>query len=60
MMAAWVEAFYNLLPNAPLSDALDFAMRASGAPMRLYARQPDSVDLRMERAIAVTENTPGV
>jgi TIR domain len=60
MMAAWVEAFYNLLPNAPLSDALDFAMRASGAPMRLYAQQPDSVDLRMERATVVTEKTQQV
>ena len=32
-------------------------MRASGAPMRLYAKQPDSVDLRLERAFAVTDNT---
>jgi hypothetical protein len=60
MMAAWVEAFYNLLPNAPLSDALDFAMRASGAPMRLYAQQSDSVDLRMERATAIAEKTQGI
>jgi hypothetical protein len=55
MMAAWVEAFYSLLPSAPLSHALDFAMRASGAPMRLYAQQPDSVDLRLERLTAIAE-----
>jgi len=54
MMAAWVEAFYNLLPTAPLSEALEFAQRASGAPMRLYVQQPDSVDLRMERGAATT------
>ena len=53
MMAAWVEAFYTLLPKAPLSEALDFAMRASGAPMRLYAQQPNSVDLRMETTAAI-------
>jgi hypothetical protein len=60
MMAAWVEAFYNLLPTAPLSDALDFAMRASGAPMRLYAQQPNSVNLRMERTSAIAKKTQGV
>jgi hypothetical protein len=59
MMAAWVEAFYNLLPNAPLSDALEFAMRASGAPMRLYAQQPNSVDLRLERPTAIGEKAQG-
>jgi hypothetical protein len=59
MMAAWVEAFYNLLPNAPLSDALEFAMRASGAPMRLYAQQPNSVDLRLERPTAIAEKAQG-
>jgi hypothetical protein len=52
MMAAWVEAFYGLLPTASLSEALTFAIRASGAPMRLYAQQTDSVDLRMEKAEA--------
>jgi hypothetical protein len=57
MMAAWVEAFYSLLPNAPLSQALDFALRVSGAPMRLYAQQPDSVDLLMERAGAALTGT---
>ncbi|MEQ1910832.1 MAG: TIR domain-containing protein [Vicinamibacterales bacterium] len=55
MMAAWVDAFYDLLPHAPLSAALDLALRASGAPMRLYAQQTASVDLRMERAAAVGE-----
>jgi hypothetical protein len=58
MMAAWVEAFYNLLPNAPLSKALDFALRASGAPMRLYAQQPNSVDLQMAR-VGVSQKTSG-
>jgi hypothetical protein len=57
MMAAWVEAFYRLLPTVPLSEALDFALRASGAPMRLYAQQPDSVNLRMQRAAAILEKT---
>jgi hypothetical protein len=57
MMAAWVEAFYSLLPNAPLSQALDFALRVSGAPMRLYAQQSDSVDLLMEHAGAAREGT---
>ncbi len=52
-MAAWVEAFYTLLPKAPLSEALDFAMRASGAPLLLYAQQPDSVDLRIETTAAI-------
>ena len=41
MMAAWVEAFYDRLPTRPLSEALEFARKASGAPMRLYARQPN-------------------
>jgi hypothetical protein len=59
MMTAWVEAFYNLLPTAALSEALDFALRASGAPMRLYAQQPDSVDLRMEPASAIRRRTQG-
>ena len=60
MMAAWVEAFYVVLPNAPLSEALDTAVRASGAPMRLYAQQPDAVDLRMERAASISETAQGV
>jgi hypothetical protein len=51
MMAAWVEVFYKLLPTSLLADALNGALRASGAPMRLYARQPKSVDLRVERAV---------
>jgi hypothetical protein len=50
MMAAWVEAFYGMLPRRPLSQALEFAMKSSGAPMRLYAKQPRSVDLILETA----------
>jgi hypothetical protein len=57
MMAAWVEGFYGQLPTSPLSQALDFALRVSGAPMRLYARQPDSVDLLMERTGVVLQGT---
>jgi len=44
MMAAWVEAFYGTLAKEPLSRALEFAINASGAPMRLYTKQPASVD----------------
>jgi hypothetical protein len=60
MMAAWVDAFYNLLPNSLLSEALDFALRVSGAPMRLYARQPDAVDLRVERAPGILQHAQTV
>ncbi len=45
MMAAWVEAFYNKLPRRSLSQALDYALKISQAPMRFYARQTKSVDL---------------
>lgn len=38
MMAKWVATFYNALVHKPLSVAFDLAVRASGAPMRLYAR----------------------
>lgn len=48
MLAAWVEEFYSLLPQTPLSKALEFAMKASRAPMRLYAKQPKAVDLMLE------------
>jgi len=49
MMAAWVDAFYARLPNGSLSEALSFALSASGAPMRLYSRQPESIDFRIEQ-----------
>jgi len=39
MFAAWVENFYGLLPNHPLSEAFDYAVEASRAPMKLYAMQ---------------------
>jgi hypothetical protein len=45
MMAAWVEAFYGRLPQRSLSEALDYALKVSQAPMRFYARQPQHVDL---------------
>jgi TIR domain len=48
MLAAWVEEFYGTLPTHPLSKALEYAMKASRAPMRLYAKQPKSVDLVLE------------
>jgi len=51
MLAKWVEEFYTMLPNHPLSKALEFAMNASRAPMRLYARQPKSVDLMLKIGI---------
>ncbi len=45
MMAAWVAAFYGMLPRSSLSRALDYACKLSQAPMRFYARQARSVDL---------------
>jgi hypothetical protein len=45
MMAAWVEAFYSKLPQRSLSEALDFALKVSRAPMRFYGRQVAKVDL---------------
>lgn len=45
MMAAWVEAFYAKLPHRSLSEALDFALKVSRAPMRFYGRQVAKVDL---------------
>ena len=52
MAAAWVEAFYSrLLAEDPLTTALDYARKVSGAPMRLYARQPSSV-IKFERVAA--------
>jgi hypothetical protein len=45
MMAVWVEAFYSKLPQRSLSEALDFALKVSRAPMRFYGRQVAEVDL---------------
>ena len=45
MMAAWVEAFYAKLPQRSLSEALDYALKISRAPMRFYGRQVARVDL---------------
>ena len=52
MMAAWVDGFYDMLTKRPLSQALEFAIKASGAPMRLYAKQPAVVDLVLENTQA--------
>jgi hypothetical protein len=57
MAAAWVEAFYNRLATDPLSDALNYAIKVSGAPMRLYARQPSSVGIVFERSTAAMAET---
>jgi hypothetical protein len=51
MMAAWVDAFYKRLLDSSLSGALSFALNASGAPMRLYSRQPKPGDLRIEQTL---------
>jgi hypothetical protein len=45
MMAAWVEAFYAKLPQRSLSEALDYALKISRAPMRFYGRQVAKIDL---------------
>ncbi len=45
MMAAWVGAFYGMLPRRSLSQALDYACKLSQAPMRFYARQAKTIDL---------------
>ncbi|MGI8959178.1 MAG: hypothetical protein ACR2IV_05345 [Bryobacteraceae bacterium] len=45
MTAAWVEAFYGMLPRRSLSEALDYACKVSQAPMRFYGRQIKSADL---------------
>jgi hypothetical protein len=47
IFALWVESFYEALPTQPLSDAFDFAVKSSRAPMRLYAKQ----DLRMSSEV---------
>jgi hypothetical protein len=39
-MAKWVETFYKLLAQEPLSAASEDASRISQAPMKLYAQQP--------------------
>ena len=39
--------FYEMLPSHSLSEALEFALNSSRAPMRLYAKQTKSVDVRL-------------
>lgn len=54
MFASWVANFYGVLPVQTLSKAFDYAVKASRAPMRLYARQ----DLAMKSdSHAVTAGT---
>jgi hypothetical protein len=49
MLATWVAEFYSMLPKHQLSTALEFAFKASRAPMRLYAkRQPTAPDIVIE------------
>jgi hypothetical protein len=48
MLATWVAEFYRMLPTHSLSAALEFAMNASRAPMRLYPKRQKSVDLVLE------------
>jgi len=48
--AAWVKSFYEALPMQPLSEAFDFAVKASRAPMKLYAKQDIVVGSGRERA----------
>jgi hypothetical protein len=50
MLASWVAEFYRMLPTHQLSAALEFAMNASRAPMRLYPKRQKSVDLVLELA----------
>lgn len=50
MLATWVAEFYRMLPTHQLSVALEFAMNASRAPMRLYPKRQKSVDLVLELA----------
>jgi hypothetical protein len=60
MLATWVAEFYRMLPNYQLSTALEFAMKASRAPMRLYAKpqKPKDIVLKMA-ADARAERTTG-
>jgi hypothetical protein len=58
MMAVWVEAFYSKLPQRSLSEALDFALKVSRAPMRFYGRQVAEVDLLFMQTPAQTPLPP--
>lgn len=39
MFAAWIGSFYQALQSMTLSEAFDYSVKASRAPMKLYARQ---------------------
>ncbi len=54
MMATWVDSFYHALAKSTLSEALAIALRASGAPMRLFPRQPNSLEVRVEQSVAAS------
>jgi hypothetical protein len=45
IMAVWVESFYSVLTTRPLSQAFDYALKASRTPMRFYGRQSRSEDV---------------
>ena len=58
MLATWVAEFYRMLPSHQLSTALEFAMNASRAPMRLYTKKQKSVDLVLELAGGDLDGAP--
>lgn len=39
MFASWIENLYSALSSKPLSEAFDYAVKASRAPMKLYTKQ---------------------
>jgi hypothetical protein len=57
MLATWVAEFYRMLPTHLLSAALEFAMHARRAPMRLYPKRQKSVELVLELATEAHSGT---
>ena len=61
MMALWVEVFYKMLTQGgQLSQALDYAIKASNAPMRFYARQQKFIDLELQMSGLIPKATATV
>lgn len=56
MFAAWIENFYQALQVKTLSEAFDFAVKASRAPMRLYAKQNFIIRKAEREAAGLFEN----
>ena len=54
MFASWVENFYGVLPEQPLSEAFDYAVKASRAPMKLYARQDLRISSTNKQPVAIS------